>query len=173
MEALVALYRGRGISRSDFAAGRARWLAAEKDRPLRVGTYGVGSGSRWIRAYAQSAVTIEDAKEALAALPEYLPMPAERVRTAEQDEAIGETYLLAGRAEQAIPFLRRAAYSCKAAEHPFHHTWANLYLGRALEQHDAAGACVAYKVVVDRWGLAPESRAAREAIERRKALACP
>ncbi len=51
---------------------------------------------------------------------------------------------------------------------------ASYFLGQALEQkRDTAGACAAYKVVLDRWGNAkPRSVTADKVKERVKALGC-
>jgi len=173
IEAWIALYRGGAISREEFVAARADWLSRERRGPPRAVRFGNSPGWPWISAYAKSAVTREDAKEAVAALPEYQPLPADRVRSASDDEPTGATFVLAGDAEGALPFLRRAARSCGAIFSPFHHTWANLELARLLEPRDTAGACAAYKVVIDRWGTAPQSRSGRYARSRWKQLHCP
>jgi|GEM_PF-594207 len=166
----VALYRGLAVSRRDFVKARDAWL--RRDHGHASSCIGRGAGGRWVTAYASAAVTPEDARDALAALPDYLPLPPERVRTPEIDEAIGATYLLAGRTAEALPFLRRAAASCGAALDPLHHTWANLELGEALEATDVDGACDAYHVVIARWSAAPASRSAKRARERWSVLKC-
>jgi len=82
-------------------------------------------------------------------------------------------FLLAGRPDDAAPFLRRAAQSCTAMFYPFQQTWAHLELGSALESSDKQAACAAFKIVLDRWGTAPRSRSARRARERSRVLGCP
>jgi len=172
IDAWIALYRGGAISRSAFASARADWLAAERARHRPTGRFGVTPGRLWIRAYADAVMTPEDARDALAALPTFLPLPPDRFRDAEDDEAIGRTLLLGAAPADAIPYLRRAAASCEATRYPLHHTWANLELGQALEATDAPGACAAYKLVFDRWATEARSQSAHVAYVRRKALGC-
>jgi len=172
IEALIALYRGGGLSRRAFMTARTEWLNRERATPRLPGRFGDGPGRRWIDAYARSVMTPEDAHDALSVLPDYLPLPPRRLRDTEDDEAIGWTFLLAGQPKDAVPFLRRAAGSCQAAQYPFQHTWANLGLGEALESSDIPGACAAYQVVLDRWATAAKSQSAHTAYVRRKALGC-
>jgi len=172
IDALVALYRAGGLTRREFVADRETWLAQERSRPRPAGRFGMGPGRQWINAYANAVLTKDDASDALAVLSDYLPLPPDRFRDTDDDEAIGRTYLLAGRNEEALPFLRRAARSCEAARYPFQHTWANLELGQALESTDSGAACAAYRVVFDRWATASRSESARVADARRKALSC-
>jgi len=168
--ALIALYRGKALSRPDFAAARGEWLARERTEETRSDFL---IRNPWIWAYANSVVTQDDALEALAMLAQYQPLPSDRVRTVDADEAVGVTYLTAGRKDEAILVLRRAAQSCRAAEFPFQHTWAHFELGRALEATDVPGACSAYKVVLNRWGANPSSSTAAAARARWSALQCP
>jgi len=168
----VALYRAGAMTREEFVSARGAWIEVAAHRPWVSGPSGFGPIRRWIASYAEAANTAEDARDAIAALPQYLPLPSDRVRSVEDDEALGRTYLLAGRTADAIPFLRRVANSCRAADYPFHHAWANLELGMALESTDLRGACDAYRVVLDRWGAVGESRSAALARYRRAALRC-
>jgi len=82
--------------------------------------------------------------------------------------------LLAGKIDEAIPFLRKATTRCVGMLAPFQQTHAHLWLGQALEtKGDTKGACSAYKVVLDRWGNAkPKSLTADQARVRTTALAC-
>jgi len=170
---LIALYRGGAMTRATFGMTRADWISHERIRPTTAPRLGISPGRPWITAYASAALTREDALRAIEVLPEYRPLPPERVRGVADDEPIGATFLLAGDVEGALPYLRRAASSCEAVYSPFEHTWANLELGSALEASDVAGACAAYKVVLDRWGAAPQSRSAKRARERWRRLRCP
>jgi len=126
IDALIALYRGGALPRNQFIAARSAWLEHERARSSRAGGSAWGPGNRWIVAYADAVVTSQDAEEAVATLPAYQPLPPERLRFTYDDQAIGWTFMLAGRLDEAIPFLRRAARSCDAAEYPLQHTWANL-----------------------------------------------
>jgi len=168
----VALYRAGAMTREEFVAARGIWIATAAHRPWVSGAAGFGPIRRWIAGYAEAAKSGEDARDALATLPQYLPLPSNRVRSPVDDEALGRTYLLAGRAAEAIPFLQRVARSCRVTSYPFHHTWANLDLGTALESTDLRGACDAYRIVLDRWGSIPESRSAAVARARRSVLGC-
>jgi len=172
IDAWVDLYRAGAISKGKMAAERANWLSLESARPQSPGRFMTTAGRRWIWAFANSVVTPDDAREALAALPHFLPLPAGRVRDTDDDEAIGRTYLMAGDTRNAIPYLRRASSSCQAALYPIEHTWANLELAQALEPTDVPGACAAYKVVLDRWAGMASSRSAHIAYERRAKLGC-
>jgi serine/threonine-protein kinase len=127
----------------------------------------------WIHGYAATVTTPEEAAEALAALPRFLPQPPYRPMTM-ADGVVGRTYLLAGRTDEALPLLERATRSCRALELPLEHTRAFLSLGAAREaKGDAAGACAAYALVLARWEKAsPRSITAQKARERARVLGC-
>jgi eukaryotic-like serine/threonine-protein kinase len=90
------------------------------------------------------------------------------------ETAVGVTFLLGDRLDDAVRWLTDATGTCRALEFPFEHTRAFAWLGQALEQKgDKAGACTAYRVVDERWGQArPRSVTAERAREREKALGC-
>ncbi len=101
-------------------------------------------------------------------------------------EAIrGRLLLAAGRVDEAIPPLRRAAGVCRILPVDGGGSWqgyqafgymrSHLWLGQALEARgDKAGACEAYGVVTTRWKNAkPRSITLEKAKERARALACP
>jgi len=165
--ALVVSYRTGAIARGELAAGRAAWWTREVPPTARDPR--VVASWRWVTAYAYAALTADEAEEALALVPD---PPLDPVRDESFDEAVGATLLLAGRRDEAIRFLRRAAGSCRAALTPFPSTWAHLELGEALEPTDTPGACAAYRVVLDRWGDARGSKSADRARRRRAALRC-
>jgi serine/threonine protein kinase/tetratricopeptide (TPR) repeat protein len=146
-------------SMEEFERRRAEWIEE------RAGTY---PGEIWKLAYAGTALTPDDARDALAALPRFAPS------VAGYEAYSGHVYLLAGRAGEAIPYLRRATAVCEAS-FQIVGTRASLWLGEALEAtNDTRGACAAYKLVLDRWGHAkPRSVTADAARVRTKALACP
>jgi serine/threonine-protein kinase len=87
---------------------------------------------------------------------------------------VGSVLVRAGRASEAIPWLRGVTQSCTSLETPFEAVRARRWLGEALERTgDKAGACGAYAAVVARWGKAkPRSVTAEEAAGRAKALGC-
>jgi serine/threonine-protein kinase len=130
-------------------------------------------GVAWLDGYAAMVETKEDAAEALRELPAYAPIPV-GLRTALNDEALGRTELLAGRVDDAVGPLARAAHMCNALDDPFRHVRAQLLLGQALEARgDAGGACSEYAEVLAWWGAArPRSVTAERAKDRRARLAC-
>ena len=90
------------------------------------------------------------------------------------DAAIGHVYLLAGKPDVALPYLRRAVAACADFDAPLTHTRAALDLGIALEAAaDTPGACAAYAKVLARWGKAkPRSVTADLARARATKLGC-
>jgi tetratricopeptide (TPR) repeat protein len=127
----------------------------------------------WIYGYANTVETPAQAKQALEALPGFGALPVQRPIDI-ADAQIGRTYLLAGRVDEALPILRRAAGQCAPFENPFAWVRASLWLGQALEakgQRDEA--CAAYKSVTTRWKSYSKSVTVKEAAARAHALACP
>jgi len=163
----VQLHAGE-LTQAAFEAKRRAWLDLWRKK-----TSGAYASFLWIFAYAEPAETHDEATLALAALPDYAPIPPfapQSIATA----IVGETYWLADRPEDALPLLRRAAASCIALMEPVGHTRVQLVLGQALEARgDHEGACDAYGVVLQRWGHAkPASITAAKARERSLALGC-
>ena len=165
---LRALRAGAKIDAAELERRTAAWTESWDRRIVTP-----GRGYVWINGWATIAETPDLAKRAVAGLgemkvPEYTPKTL-------AIGAVGRTYLLAGRIDDALPLLEQAAGSCMALELPVPHTHANLWLGRAREaKGDTAGACKAYAVVLDRWGHAtPRSLSADEARARSRALRCP
>jgi serine/threonine-protein kinase len=128
----------------------------------------------WPHGYAVTVETPEDARDALVALPDYEPLAAFYPSTMVA-AAVGRTFFLAGRIDDASKWLERAAKACRVLERPVEHTRAQLWLGMVREaKGDKPGACAAYRVVQARWGKArPPSVTAEKAAERLRALACP
>jgi len=158
----------------DFEAKRRGWL----DTWRGAGAY---SGLLWPYAFAAPASTPDEARAALAVLPDYTPLTP-FVTTwwiflgdvGIPDAAIGHTYLLAGQHADALPYLRRAVASCTDFDAPLAHTRAALDLGATLEATgDKAGACEAYGKVLARWGQAkPRSVTSNAARARAAKLGC-
>ncbi len=143
---------------------------------------GADPGEIWNYLYAIPAATPADARAALDALPEWSPptptpllMGSFSVRQGSPEGATGHAYLLAGRAAEAVPHLRRAVAMCDLYQSTIDHVRAQLDLGRALEvTGDAAGACEAYGGVLAQWGHAkPRSVTAEAARASAAALHCP
>jgi serine/threonine-protein kinase len=154
-----------------FNAARDAWAAATEDAGI------LHKEVLWAFGFAMPVETAAEAGAALASMPPrllasegYLHAPADL-----SGAFVGHALLLAGRADEAVAFLRVATRSCFALDDPFVHTRAFLWLGEALEQQkDKDGACAAYRRVEDRWGKArPRSMTAAEAQRRALALKCP
>jgi serine/threonine protein kinase/Tfp pilus assembly protein PilF len=166
---LEALARAGRLSGADFDRQRGDWV--EHWRSI------MGPEQApfvWLHGFADVANTPEEATTALDAIGRYGPIPKMAFHML-ADEDVGRTYLLGGRVEQGLPFLRRAAASCLAIDYPMAHTRASYLLGQALEATgDADGACAAYRVVQTRWGAGtPKSTTAGRARARIAALRCP
>jgi tetratricopeptide (TPR) repeat protein len=162
------LYRVGAITKQELARRRATWLAWTKTK-----TTTDGRAFSWVYAYADPALDAEDAREALDALPGYLPLPDPIDRAPDIEYPIGEVYRLAGRESEALPYLTRAAKACVGMEAPFEPTWASLALGQSLEKlGDRREACSSYALVVSRWKVARTSLSARLAEGRFQALGC-
>lgn len=132
----------------------------------------------WTVTAAMPARDAVEAAEAFAAFPGgFSPPGAPPTRFAAvgfPDAFTGHALLLAGRAQDAVAYLRRATASCTAFDYPILHTRAQLWLAQALERAgDKAGACAANAAVLKRWGDAkPRSVTADDARRRMKALGC-
>ncbi|MFT3768653.1 MAG: hypothetical protein QM820_24670 [Minicystis sp.] len=165
---LAAALRAGKLQRPDFATKRAEWVRGWERKVTRDFKSYV-----WAHGYAATVETPDDARDALATLPAYEPLPTFFPKTL-VEASVGITFLLGGRADDAVPWLDRAARSCRVLELPVEHTRAHLWLGLAREaKGDKAGACAAYRVVRDRWGKAkPRSVTAEKAAERMRAAGC-
>lgn len=125
--------------------------------------------------YAVAVETPAEAREALAALDRYgRPPPYAEDPRSDVTGAIGRTLLLGGRVDEALPMLERAAKACYSVRLPIEHVRASFFLGEARgAKGDVAGACAAYRAVLDRWDAArPRSVTAERARAQSKALAC-
>jgi eukaryotic-like serine/threonine-protein kinase len=164
---LDAQRRAKMISDMEFEARRAAWLGdVDRKYPDRP------PGSELHMAYAWTASTPEEAKEALTKIPDLGQMapfmPRFLTRT-----AVGKLYWLAGNWDQALPYLRAATAECGVLIMPAKHIQAQHQLGVALaEKGDKEGACAAWKGVLSRWGEAKDSITAKASAARMKALGC-
>ncbi len=166
-DTLRALRAAGQITPAELRAQRDAFVTAWRDR-LAPEAFGYV----WMHGRAGLVETPADAREALADFPA-VTVPAYTPKTL-ATLYVGKTYLLAGRVDDAVAALSRAARSCLALELPVAHTRAHLWLGKAYEaKHDSAEACRAYGVVLARWGKAiPRSVSADEARARSRALGC-
>ncbi|MBZ5644680.1 MAG: hypothetical protein LAO19_18130, partial [Acidobacteriia bacterium] len=166
---LLAAERAGGVlSQAEFETERARWVELWERSATPVARPFV-----WLHGYAAIAESADDARQALAAaprfgVPRYTPFTL-------GDAFIGTTYYLAGRIDDALPYLQRAARSCVALEVPFEHTQVHLVLGQALAARGRRDeACAALGVVLARWGHArPRSVTADRARQLAQTLGCP
>ena len=165
---LQALLRAGRIGRAELDRRRDEWIASWRARlSPEVSRY------LWMYAYAQLADTPADATRALELERDFDPIP--RFRPLRFMSAhIGHTFLLAGRAPEALPYLRRAASQCEPFEEPFTWNRATLWLGEALEATgSSAEACAEYERAAGRWaGFGTRSVTVKEARRRLKALRC-
>jgi eukaryotic-like serine/threonine-protein kinase len=165
--ALRALERAGRIGEPEFVEREAAWEAEWRGREPSL-----DPGYLWIYGQAGAAETRDEAERALARLPLYEPLPPFRPYVL-GDLSIGRTFLLAGRAVEAVPPLERAAHDCSVFDQPTGDTQASYWLGQAYEATArTAEACSAYERVLDRWGRAKGSVTAEKAAARLRALRC-
>ncbi len=150
---------------------RRTWLREEEERDGRKERERQ-SGFRWAILYGDFAESPAEARDAIALLPGFQPMPPETRRTPEFDYAMGKTLALAGRGAEAEAYLSHAVLSCTVFESPFAAMHARYELARVLEVgHQLERARALYQSVLDRWQTArPRSLTATHAEERLKAL---
>ncbi len=165
------LFRAGRIEKTDFDTKRKDWLrnqeaGKQQQENQRLAPF------RWAQLYAGFAESPDEAKDALATVEDFSPMPPESRRSPRFEFELGKVYALAGRGKDAIGPLQRVTSACIALGSPIEQTRAFYFLGMALETNgDLAGARAAYQAVIDRWGAAkPHSRTADEAKKRLKAL---
>lgn len=165
---LATALRAGQLTRVEFAQKRAEWARAWEHKVTRDFRSYV-----WAHGYAATAETPEEAREAIAAMAAYEPLPSFFPKTL-LEASLGSMFFLGGRNDEAATWLERAAKSCRVLELPIEHTRAHLWLGLAREaKGDKAGACAAYRVVRERWGKAkPRSVTAEKAAERMRAAGC-
>jgi serine/threonine-protein kinase len=126
----------------------------------------------WSTVYGTGVATEDEAKAAREAMPKQRSRAVDSGRWPAIDLAAGRTLALAGAFAEALAPLRRVTSSCLVLADPVARTWAELYLGTALEgTGDKEGARAAYGKVVERWGKAkPRSITADKAKKRLAAL---
>ena len=166
--ALTIRRRAGRIPDDEFRATREAWAREDmaKAAPGQANLV-------WFSYYGQPASTPSDAREALAALPQYSPLPPYE-GSVYHERVMGHVLLLAGRVDDAIPHLRRAVSGCFDPNFIPSHQYAAEMLGEALEgKGDIPGACAAYGEVLAHWGSArPRSVTADAARAHMKTLGC-
>jgi serine/threonine-protein kinase len=125
-----------------------------------------------VAAWVMPVETRFEAEEAVAKLPELLPLTLDW--DIDGDAVLAKAYHLAGRTDEALPYLARAAGACFALDMPIETTRASFMLGQArAEKGDKAGACAAYATVIERWGKAkPKSVTAEAAKQAASSIGC-
>ncbi len=151
--------------RDGWPAKRAEWIAA-----WAAAAPASDPRSVWASMYAAAAATREDAEGALATSRGDPPQAWGELR----DLALGNAYWLAGRVDEAIPFLERVTRSCDVLFRVPERVRARMELAQAYEgKGDRARACASYGWVVRHWGHArPGSVTADKAKERVRTLGC-
>jgi len=166
---LHAMRHTKRMSEAEWSAARSRWIEDARA----AGT--LDAEAVWVLAYAMQTETPAEAAEAVKAMPPSI-LTTMRWTTKLPGQLLfahaGRVLLLAGRVDEALRLLRRAASSCMALEEPMLHTQAQAWLAEALEKKgDKAGACERLAVITGRWPAAT-SRTARLAADKIKALGC-
>ncbi len=163
-----ALARAGKITPAELESRRTAWIDGWRTRlDANIGRY------LWLYGYAEIVDTPAEAAQALAALPAFAPLPRYRP-SLDVDAHIGHIYLLAGRVDEAVAYLKAAASQCNTFEDPIAWVHASLWLGQALEaQGQKDGACDAYRSVASRWSGFGRSSSAQLARKRIAALRCP
>jgi serine/threonine-protein kinase len=179
MPLVAAAKLGGAIDGAELARDRDRRLKSYREQLIAsVGNArGVDYGRTWIDAWAAPAESPEEVQQAMAALPEYLPLPGRYFRDAAEEVWAGRAFVLAGRADDALPLLQSAVQTCHSiileeagAVAP---TQAYYWVGRAKElKSDREGACAAYRTVLERWGKLKRSVTAELARKQIAALGC-
>ncbi|MGO9711583.1 MAG: protein kinase domain-containing protein [Polyangiaceae bacterium] len=169
LSAVLTVQRRAGrITDAEFRDKRDAWIrdAMKRLPPTRA-------NEEWFYFYAETAISPEDAREALEALTRYSPLPPYD-GVVFDERVMGRVLLLAGRADEAIPHLERAAHACFDLDSMVSHQLSVELLGEALESKgDSQGACAAYAEVLAHWGHAkPRSVTADEARARATKLGC-
>jgi serine/threonine-protein kinase len=171
-QVLAVLRRAGRMSEAEFQAKRERWIEEER------GKYPPQHASAaWFDFYARPARTAAEAREALDALPRFLPLRLEDDGLDGEtfrNERLGNLYLLAGRPQEAIPYLRGALAACEILDAEYWTMLASEELGEALAATgDTKGACEPLQRVLVRWGRArPRSVTADRARELSRKLGC-
>jgi tetratricopeptide (TPR) repeat protein/predicted Ser/Thr protein kinase len=166
---LRVMQHGGLLSLENFIKRRDAWYTrAHTSQSGRPTTF------LWALAYADCIDTPAEARDAVAALPP--ETSASEIRNHKDTftrAQLGNAYLLAGKAKEALPHLEGATTACNWLHWPVHHTRSLLHLGQA---HEALGqteeACGAYQRVIARWGTAQKSATRDTAKARAKALSC-
>jgi len=158
---LATLARHGGITHDELVRRRDAWV---RDLKSRIG--GAFALGIWAQAYAHAVRTPEEAAEAVAVAP---AQQAPFYWFTATYGAIGRTFVLGGRAKDALPYLERATGRCFDRDPRDYY-----YLGLAQEATgDAKAACASYAQLIARWHDAkPRSLTLEQARAHASALHC-
>ncbi len=157
-------------------AGRATDADVVRERERFENAWKSSIGRPWVWAfeYGTTVRTKEQARHALDSMPAGWDPHAFPLSYLRSQAWIGRLFLLSGEPARAVPWLQGAARLCDVVDDPLLLTWAQAWLGEALEQTgDTKGACEAYAVVLKRWGKATPRSITADAVRKRvRALTC-
>jgi eukaryotic-like serine/threonine-protein kinase len=158
------LFRTGEIGKRELAQMRSDWLEAEKRRASEARTTALDPWVSWATVYGSFAETREEANEALSEAPKTKPSARGGLFV---DFTIGKVFALAGRSDDALPFLLRVTSTCATFEAPMQIAKAHLLIGQILEaKADTAGARAHYERITESWPKTTGSRTTKRALER-------
>jgi eukaryotic-like serine/threonine-protein kinase len=161
---LEPLFRTGEIDKRELVQRRSDWLQAEKRRANEARTTALDPWVSWATVYGSFAETREEAIEALAEAPKDKPGPRGGLFV---DFTIGKTFALAGRSDDALPFLSRVTSTCSTFDAPMQIAKAHLLMGQILEaKGDIPGARAHYERITESWPKTTGSRTTKRALER-------
>jgi serine/threonine-protein kinase len=169
MWALGELRLAGRVAEADFLRRRDAWVERQ---------HAMSDPTTWIWLYAVPALTPAQARDAVAALPRFPPLPRDIGNLGDwtdREEPVGRAYLLAGDFDEAIAHLRVVAGSCGVLTNLVIYVRAHEELGEALAaKGDTPGACTEFGIVLSYWGNAkPRSVTADHARAGMQRLGCP
>ncbi|MGZ3416840.1 MAG: tetratricopeptide repeat protein, partial [Polyangiales bacterium] len=148
----LAFHTG-AIESGELDRERARWM--QKLQPMLTGQSESARRGAWLFAHAAMVSNAEEARAALAALPQFAPLSAPDDTTPGAARMIGRVHLLAGDRDAAVPYLRRAAGGCFILNSVAQSFGARVDLADALVSSGARDeARTLYQSVLARWGNA-------------------
>jgi serine/threonine protein kinase/tetratricopeptide (TPR) repeat protein len=163
------LYRAGEITKRELEEKRADWLEKERRRESE-GRSGRDTWTAWATVYGGFAETQAEAAEALARVPTDEDA-GRRQRGLFVDFALGKSYALVGRWDDARPHLERVAASCATFDAAIVIARARLYLAQAYEaKGDRTAARANYEKIAEVWPKTSPSRTLKRATERLGAL---
>ena len=182
--ALGLLHRRHVVDDARFRSLRDEWVEAITNPPPDHAFSKGNAKFAFLDAYAAPAATRDEALEALDVMPRLSPEPLTILMTpfpqgddreGHFERARGSMYFLAGRIDEALPFLRRGVAACDFMTAAVDHQRVSVMLGKALaSKGDVVGACTAFRSVVTRWpNPKPRSLSVEEARAHLAKLACP